>query len=90
MADVQIKIELRDHIGIKMVAGVAIEVSHDQWIVVGSINGHPPKQWGYMRKAAGAPLLPLSTLWDRYSILRDQIEAACAAARDEKLAEVSA
>ena len=90
MAELQIKIELRDHIGKRHVDGIEVEVSHDQWIVVGSLNDNPPKQWGYMRKVAGAPLLPLATLWERYGILRDKIEAAVAEARDAKLAEVPA
>ena len=51
-----VRIELRPHIGHRNTPLGPVAVEHDQWIVV-LVRGTLKRQVGYQRKALGAPLL---------------------------------
>ena len=81
-----IDIELRPHVGVCVKEGVPIEVEHDQWIVVGSVNGGKAKEWGYIRKAAEGKFCPLNNIRERTGDwLYNQIAEAVTAAHQAKV-----
>lgn len=86
---VKIDIDLRDHVGVCMKAGVQVRVTYDQYLVVVSLDGISTRQRGIIAKRPGAPFLPLSLIEHELgSALLAEVAAAAEAARDAKLAEV--
>ena len=78
-----VEIEFRPHIGqnynTKLQAIVNIE--HDQFIVMASINGGPMTQVGYIGKTPSAPLNGIDTLRCLPVSVQDQIKDAVEVAR---------
>ena len=73
-----VQVELRPHVGknynLKLQA--IVEIEHDQWIVMASINGGPMTQVGYIGKREGAPFNGIDTLRSLPASIRDQIKDA--------------
>lgn len=85
MATTTYEIELRPHVGTCIRDGEAIQMEHDQWIVIAARNGLDPKQVGYLTKRPDAKLLPLAGTTQRMgSYLYGELVKAVEAARDAK------
>lgn len=84
----EVKLELRPHIGTMDSPLGPVQVEHDQWVVV-AVVGDMKQQVGYMRKAAGAPLLLIPSREQAYSeygpLMVEKLDKLAAAERDKAL-----
>ena len=73
-----VEVELRPHIGQNFNTRLQaiVEIEHDQFIVMASVNGGPMTQVGYIGKAAGAPLNGIDTLRALPATVQEQIKEA--------------
>lgn len=84
----EVKLELRPHIGYQDSPLGPAQVEHDQWVVV-AVVGDMKQQVGYMRKAAGAPLLYIPSREEAYSqygpLMVEKLDKLAATERDKAL-----
>ncbi len=70
----EVKVDLVSHVGRYHSARFGeVEVTHDQWIVMASVNGSPMVHVGYLGKHPNAPLNGLATLRELPEPVRQQI-----------------
>lgn len=71
----RVEVELRPHIGqtYSQKLETTINVEHDQWIVMASVNGGRMTQVGYIGKADGAPLNGIDTMRSFPKDLQEQV-----------------
>ena len=73
-----VEVELRPHIGqnFNTKLQTIVNVEHDQFVVMASVNGGPMTQVGYIGKAAGRPLNGIDTLRALPAEIQEQIKEA--------------
>ena len=73
-----VSIELRPHIGrnFNTKLQTIVEIEHEQFIVMASVNGGPLTQVGYIGKTAGAPFNGIDTLRALPASVQEQIKEA--------------
>jgi hypothetical protein len=85
MNDPKFAVELRRHVGVKMVMGAPVEIEHPQRIVLVGVNAAQPQQVGYYPTHEGGRFLPLSGVRERLGewIYGQMVEAIDTAMADD-------
>jgi len=71
-----VEVELQQHVGINNRRGVIVEVEHDQWVVLASVNGSKMREVGLICKHEGAPFNGTGGLREWPASVQEQIKEA--------------